>query len=177
MFEAPIPGQSLTKEPKNFPWERPPEMADIDETIAYHLDRLSKPDSLDNLLLLLESGMPVNVLVETVLTTAVMGGLHSIDVSMIVAPVLHEYFISIAEDAEIDYKEYFTDEEGKKEKDESKIKLLLRQAVANTPDEEKDSGYELVKEMSEAVESKGTTEEEVAENKPKGLMSRGSFDD
>ena len=177
MFEAPIPGQSLTEEPKNFPWERPPEMVDIDETIAYHLDRLSKPDSLDNLLLLLESGMPVNILVETVLTTAVMGGLHSIDVSMIVAPVLHEYFISIAEDAEIDYKEYFTNEEAKKEKDESKIKLLLRQAVANTPDEEKDSGYELVKEMSEAVESKGTTEEKVAENKPKGLMSRGSFDD
>ena len=29
MFDAPIPGQSLTTEPKNYPWERPPEMSDI----------------------------------------------------------------------------------------------------------------------------------------------------
>ena len=31
LLNAPIPGQSLTDEPKNYPWENPPEIVDADE--------------------------------------------------------------------------------------------------------------------------------------------------
>ena len=31
MFDAPIPGQSLTDEPGNYPWEHPPQTASIEE--------------------------------------------------------------------------------------------------------------------------------------------------
>ena len=31
LLKAPIPGQSLTDEPKNYPWENPPEITDPEE--------------------------------------------------------------------------------------------------------------------------------------------------
>ena len=31
VFDAPIPGQSLTDEPGNYPWEHPPQKASIEE--------------------------------------------------------------------------------------------------------------------------------------------------
>ena len=40
-LRAAIPGQSLTDTPKNYPWERPAEIADPDEAIRYHMDRVS----------------------------------------------------------------------------------------------------------------------------------------
>lgn len=173
MFEAPIPGQSLTKEPKNYPWEKPPEMVDVDEVVGFHLNKLTEEKSLDNILLLLESGMPVNTLVEIFLTSAVMTGLHTIDVSMLVAPVLHEYVVNIAESSNIDFKEFFSeDEEGKIN---SKVNLLLKKSLKETPEDEQDSGYELVQKMSEAIKEKPVSEK-VVDQKPKGLMSRGSSD-
>ncbi len=33
MYDRPIPGQSLTTEPKNAPYENPPEIVDVDEAI------------------------------------------------------------------------------------------------------------------------------------------------
>ena len=43
LFNRPIPGQALTDEPKNYPWERPPEISEPNEVIRYHLDRISDP--------------------------------------------------------------------------------------------------------------------------------------
>ena len=57
-FEAPIPGQSLTDEPGNFPWERPPEINDPDSAIVYHLDRLYEQEVAEGVLFLLEFGFP-----------------------------------------------------------------------------------------------------------------------
>ena len=39
-LEAPIPGQSLTDEPKNWPWENPPEMVDPDE-VTFYINQVS----------------------------------------------------------------------------------------------------------------------------------------
>ena len=61
-LQAAIPGQSLTDEPRNFPWERPPEIVDPDEAIRYHIDRVSKEDVIDNIFFALEFGVPVKKL-------------------------------------------------------------------------------------------------------------------
>ena len=90
-FEAPIPGQSLTDEPKNWPWENPPEMVDPDEAAKYYINRLANEDVMDDLSVLFDNDMPVAPFVKTLLTTGVMNGLHSVDVSIIIAPVIHEF--------------------------------------------------------------------------------------
>lgn len=162
MFEAPIPGQSLTKEPKNAAWERPPETNNPDEAIGHHLKRLSDPEVLDNVVDALDIGIPVALLTEMILTGAVANGIHSIDISMMVAPVVHEHLLTLAEDSGVSFKEFF-DEDGDEEKLKSKA---LTQALANlgeTPDAEKDSGYEFMKE---------TLEQEPEEPKSEGLMQR-----
>jgi len=50
-------------------------------------------------------------LVEGMLRGAVMEGIHSVDVSLVIAPVLHEYIKGFAEVAEIDYEEGFENKE------------------------------------------------------------------
>ena len=39
-FDAPIPGQSLTNEPGNAPWEHPPQMVKMEEAMGYVWEKL-----------------------------------------------------------------------------------------------------------------------------------------
>ena len=54
VFNRPIPGQALTDEPKNYPWERPPEITEPNEAVRYHLDRISDPEVIDNIFFALD---------------------------------------------------------------------------------------------------------------------------
>ena len=45
LLQAPIPGQSLTDTPKNFPWERAAEYSDPTEAARFELKRLNRPKS------------------------------------------------------------------------------------------------------------------------------------
>ena len=38
MFEAPIPGQSLTNEPKNYTWENPPKFIYPEDALIWHME-------------------------------------------------------------------------------------------------------------------------------------------
>jgi len=50
MFNAPIPGQSLTREPKSRPFERPPEIVHPEEALQSHLKRMNDVKDSSNLL-------------------------------------------------------------------------------------------------------------------------------
>ena len=168
-FNAPIPGQSLTKTPGNYPWERPPEITNVDEAVKRHIDNISEPEAIDNILFVLKAGLPVNILTETLLTTAVSKGIHSIDISLLVGPILFREIKSFAEESGIEYKEFFDDSELQENDKRSKANVLLRKAIADTPEEEKDSGFEILQELSSEL-SQPTEQEE----KPMGLMSRST---
>ena len=90
-FERAIPGQSLTTPPKSAPYERPPEITDPIEALDWHLDKLDNPKAVQQAMFFLEMGIDLVSLVQGVLRNAVMEGMHSIDVSLIIAPVVHEY--------------------------------------------------------------------------------------
>ena len=91
VLSAPIPGQSLTKEPKNQRFERPADTASPLVALDMHIDNITRPEALKDAFYFLESGLSLVGLVEGILRSAVMGGRHSLDVSLIIAPVLHEY--------------------------------------------------------------------------------------
>ena len=114
MFSAPIPGQSLTTPPKNFPWERPPELTDPEEVMQMHITRLSDPEMLDAALNLMElEGLDIATLTKGILRGAISQGLHSIDVGLVVAPVIHEFLKQAAVAAGIPAEDGFEDK-GKK---------------------------------------------------------------
>lgn len=192
LLKAPIPGQSLTDEPKNYPWENPPEINDPEEAVAMHLSKLNDPEVVDNIIDLLDMGVPVKSLGESILTAAVAGGWHSIDVSLIIAPFIHEHLISIANEAGVDYKEGFEeDEEARQTQERERLAARVRKELKKTPKDKQDAGYEVAMQTLEvlgkpeqeyetlqAPAEEGMMEEEAAvqEAAPtvsRGLMARG----
>ena len=187
VFSAPIPGQSLTDTPKNYPWERPPEITDPREAIKFHLDGINRPEALDNIIEMLQLGIPVNALSKTALTTAQMEGIHSVDVSLIIRDVIKEEFISIAEEAGIDY--VTGDEPSKidiKEKEEQEILTLLRKKIDEA--DEMDAGVEMMQQTADMMTDEEEPEdieaeaepmmmqeeqEETMPQEPRGLMAKG----
>ena len=169
-FERPIPGQSLTTEPKNAPYERPPEIVDPIEAIDVHIDNLLKPGAMEDVLYFLEYGVDLVTLIQGILRSAVMEGMHSIDVSLIIAPVLHEYIKGFAEAADLDYDEGFENEQQKKalsyRRDVDRAKKMLEEL-------RKQEGEEIPTTMEEMTEEP-EMEPEVEEEEPvkTGLMAR-----
>lgn len=105
LFNAPIPGESLTAEPGNYPWERPMMYADPEKAIQYHIKRMSKPKTMDAILTMLQLGMPIRAMAESMLTIATMEGIHDPDISVVIGPVLHEQIKQMANYAGVEYEE------------------------------------------------------------------------
>tara|TARA_R100001086_G_scaffold192391_1_gene109634 strand:- start:259 stop:771 length:513 start_codon:yes stop_codon:yes gene_type:complete len=167
MFERPIPGQSLTAEPKSQAFERPPEITDPIEALDAHMDNLAKEGAMEDALYFLEFGVDLVTLVQGMLRGAVMEGIHSIDVSLIIAPVLHEHIKGFADASGVEYDEGFENEEGKKvlsyRRDVARAKEMLKK-IKEEDAPEPDVIEEPVKEL----------EPEVEEQEPvkTGLMAR-----
>ena len=64
MYDRPIPGQSLTTEPKNAPYENPPEITNVDEAIMHHIDHLNNEEAAEDILDFIEAGVDVKTLTE-----------------------------------------------------------------------------------------------------------------
>lgn len=185
-FNAPIPGQSLTIEPGNAPWEQPPQTENLDEAIQLHISRLNKPQVVDGIIFMLDIGMPVRAITESIMTSAVMNGIHSVDMSVLVAPVVHEQVKTIGDEAGIAYDEGFEESDRAKQDRErtmltAKIKAKLKTMGKSTPD-----AKSVVK---QGIEALATPEEEYVDAAPqdaampteemtpptpkRGLMARG----
>jgi len=119
-FDAPIPGQSLTETPGNRPYERPPEIVDPEEAIQMHLTRLSQPKKLTAVLDMLELGMDIRSMTTGLLRSAVAEGIHTVDVSLLIAPVVHEFIKTTASEAGVEFEEGFVNEE-KEERERRKM--------------------------------------------------------
>ena len=134
-LEAPVPGQSLTDQPKNWPWENPPEMADPEEATQYYITKLADQEVMDDLSVLLGSDMPVAPFVKTLLTMGVMNGLHSIDVSMIIAPVIHAFIKAAMTSYGIEVRDDIGNpEEELKEREKQRLQTAITMAMADAED-------------------------------------------
>ena len=180
-LEAPIPGQSLTDEPKNWPWENPPEMVDPDEVTKYYINKLADEEVMDDLSVLFGGDMPVAPFVKTLMTTGVMNGLHSVDVSLIVAPVIHEFIKASMTTYGIKVRDDIEDPEEKlKERERNRLALAIELAVADSKGKEGDTGLDLLKTLQGTLEEETDDvpqqeEMEVSEMaEPQGLMARGA---
>lgn len=181
-LEAPVPGQSLTDQPKNWPWENPPEMADPEEATRYYINKLADEDVMDDLSVVLGGGMPVAPFVKTLLTTGVMNGRHSVDVSIIIAPVIHAFIKAAMTSYGIEVRDAITSpEEELKEREKQRLMTALELAMADADKKPDDPGIALLQEVQTTLNEEdveATTEDaemdmgssEPAE--PKGLMAK-----
>jgi len=158
MFEGPIPLQSLSSEPKNFPWERPPEMSDLKEVIDFYLEGLTKETVIDNLMDLLDMGTPVDAIVGAFTTANVMNGMHNVDVKLLVSPVIHEYIKSMGQRAGIEVVDRFTGTDSSENKEAliSMINKGIDSVERKETDEEDDEGVDLMRQTSEMLSESST---------------------
>ena len=154
LLDAPIPGQSLTTEPGNRPWENPPQYTTVEDTIQFYMKRFSDPEMGSRVLDILEdSKVPITVLVEVITMGGVMQGLHTIDVGIMVTPILVEFIVGMAKKAGVEHTVGT-------ETEDSVQPELLRSAISELP------------ENIDAVDDL-LAKDEPAEEKPKaGLMQR-----
>ena len=103
-FDGPIAGQSLTAEVGNRPWQKPPQFTTIDTAIEYYVPKLLDPQYASQLLDVIQLQIPLTTIANAIQVGGVMQGLHTIDVGILVLPVLVETMINIAENAEVEYK-------------------------------------------------------------------------
>lgn len=160
MFQAPIPGESLTRPPKQFPWERPPEMNDPEEVMQFYIDKLTDSDRMSAIMDTLEVGMTIRDVTEGIVRVGVSEGMHSIDVGILVSPVIHQYIKSVAKALKIDFDEGFVDKKQQAE-DQKKVMYLKAKLAAQQQ-----------KELVQEIQQESPVMEEETVVKPKGLMTR-----
>ena len=150
-LDAPIPGQSLTAPLGDRPWQKPARFSQPDVALAFYVDRISKEERANNMLDILENGVPVDVLVDIMQQGGVMEGVHSLDTGIVIAPALVEVISNMADNVGIEYTKFSTD---KKKKGASSAEIIF--ATKDEPQAE-------VPEIEV---------EEDMEEEPKGLMAR-----
>jgi len=157
-FDRPIPGQGMTSELGARPWEKPPQYTTVDEALSYYLPKLSDDEFAKNLVNVMEMGVPITSLANTIQMSSVMEGRHSVDVGILILPVLIEAMRFIGDSANI---EYVVGNEGKKSKVDDD--LAKRVATEMNLNHEEDSVDVAIEDTPVEVE-----EEEVTT----GLMAR-----
>lgn len=168
-LNAPIPGQSLTTPPKNFAWERPPEITDPEEAIQMHLARLHNPDMLESILNLIElEEIDVSTLTKGILRGAVSNGIHNIDVGLVVAPVIHEYIKQAATAAGLTPEDGFEDKKAKEQQRQSVIAAKARKQLEKMGAKPKEVAKQITEEMPKEVPQETPAPR-------RGLMTKGDM--
>ena len=103
LMDGPIPGQSLTTEIGSRPWQQPAKFSTVEDTLEHYATKITDPKINDSLLDALEMGTPVTSIAEIVVQSGAMEGIHTIDVSILVLPVIMELIAYVADEAEIEY--------------------------------------------------------------------------
>jgi len=134
-LEGPIAGMGLTHELGGRPWQKPPQYVTVDEALEYYLPKFSDPEILDNLLDVMELGIPLTTIADGMQSAAVMEGLHTIDVGMLVVPVLIEMMAYIGDDAGIEYDLGMEERPDEDKIPESKVALAIKKVRNKLPEE------------------------------------------
>lgn len=162
LHDAPIPGMSLTHELGARPWQSPPQYATVDDAIEYYMSRMSSDEFVDQLVDVMEMGIPLTTLANTIQMAGVMDGKHSIDVGILVMPVLIEMMMLIGDTQKVDYDSGLENPNKGKTRTSTlaKVKADMKKKL------QENNEAEPAKEPETIVEQEDETEE------PKGLMAR-----
>ena len=134
------------------PWQTPPEMNTLEEALDYYIPRLTDKSYMGRLIDIIETKIPLTSIADTLTLGGVMQGLHTVDVAVLVNPILVELMEGIAKNAEIEY--VVGDDEGLGDIPDS---MLVKKAMKN-----------IEKIDTEEVKEK----EEPEKSSPTGLMAR-----
>ena len=156
-FDAPVPGQSLTDEPGNSPWEAPPQMTNIHEMSLFMFKQLTSPRMSEQIILMLKEGIPVEAIARVVIFGGFMEGKWTVDSALLIAKPVVQIITAVGVKAGL--KEF-------KLSLKDRTNLKFRRNLADMKVKIERTAKELTKSISA---SKG--ENEMPEQTTAGLMS------
>ena len=102
-LNRPIPGQSLTSDPDNpWPWEKPPEFVNLDESLRYLLNIITQRDAYSSLMDMTAKGTPLMEISQVLLFQGFTEGKWNPDLMMILAEPLCYMLLALCERNDID---------------------------------------------------------------------------
>jgi len=162
-FDRPIPGMGMTHEVGARPWQTPPTYTTVEEASDYYIERMSNPAFREQLIDVMEMKIPLTTLANTIQLASVMEGLHTVDVGMLMIPILVETMMLIGDSAEVKYVTGMEESKGERPAMINKIVNGMKMKQG----EEEDMP------MEETIEEPMQEDEEMPmEEEPKGLMAR-----
>ena len=101
-YDHPVPGQSLTEEPGKHSFERPPEIVEVDDAVAYVIDKMQQSKGgKEELQKQMMAGMPIESIVNTIAFTGFTDGQWNPDVAEMIKLPLSAYFMMMAQEENI----------------------------------------------------------------------------
>tara|TARA_R100000951_G_scaffold97684_1_gene87379 strand:+ start:1425 stop:1940 length:516 start_codon:yes stop_codon:yes gene_type:complete len=161
-LDYPIPGQGMTAEVGSRPWQNPPQYTTVEQALEFYIPRLVSDDVYESLLDSMELGIPLTIMADSMQSTAVMQGLHTIDVGILAMPVIIEMLAYIGDDAGIEYNLGMDKPIDEDKISDTKIALAMKRMREKLPQE-----LDAREEMPEEPEA---MEEDTPQ--PSGLMAR-----
>lgn len=159
-FDRPIPGMGMTFEVGSRPWQTPPELTTVEQATDYYVERMGSDEFKAQLADVMEMGVPLTTLANTIQLASVMEGIHSVDVGMLLIPIIVEIMITIADSQGVKYQ---TGMENMNTERPTAIARIITDKM-----KEKDIPQEEMP-MAELQEQEVQVEEE---SEPMGLMAR-----
>lgn len=162
MLDAPIPGQGMTAPLGGRPWQQPPRYNTPEKALSFYVNRISGDKEVEKLLDLIELGVPVDTLVDSLQLGGVMEGLHSVDTGVLIAPALMETINQIGLKAGL--KPVMPNEEDDpKKSSDAEIALQLKKL-----EDKEGSSISMLDDVETPVEEPMAEEQKI----PTGLMAR-----
>ena len=148
-FDAPVAGQSLTDTPKNYPWERAPQYATVEDASMQVWDGLHNEATMQKVLVLLEAGLTVEEITKVIVFAGFVEGKFTPDTGLLLTPIVAQMIMAIGKSAGIEKINI-----NKPKQDDTKE--LIRTVIKSTP-----------KEVDEKKEMKDETPDTGLMGKPK----------
>ena len=128
-LSAPIPGMSLTTEPGNRPWENPPQLVTVEEAVKFYTEKILDPEKEEAILAAFDQEVSIESMADMVTTSAVMDGIHTLDIAVLVTPVIVEMFKYIGDMNGVEYVESYEEKDKKSRIPVSEARKIVKEVV------------------------------------------------
>jgi len=162
IFDTPIPGQSLTNTPGNYPWEHPPQFTNIKDATEYVWDLLHEDKNLTQVISFLEEGIPVEAVARTLLFGGFMEGKWTVDVAMLIAEIVFKQVMAIGVRANVQNIKLFIKDQSSSKFHNQFAQFKNMKKKKQSKEVSKDKLETFVKDIKEELKEKET-----------GLMAKG----
>ena len=150
-FDTPVPGQSLTDEPGNYPWEHAPQFATVEDASHAIWNGMHKEETMEKILVLLDAGLTVEEIVKVIVFAGFVEGKFNPDVGLLLVPIVSDMVVAMGKIAGI---EKIKLERPKEDTTQELIETIIQQEPDDMEEEPKKE-----KKMSKCLMSKKDEED------------------